>query len=307
METSASLPGYHADKSCHRWLVFSFFLLAAVCVRFFRLEEQSLWNDEMFSMDVAASAITAIQPKLAAYYHHPPLFFYLAHFALQVFGHTAWALRCVAALSGSLTVGFVYLFASKLFGSRAGVASGFFSLVATFHLAYSQEGRPYALAALLCLLNLFFFVLILQEQKKRWIVSYGLSSLALLYTHHWGIFILASQIFFGVFLSGYPASLKKTFASAWGVIVLVYLPEALILRQQALGRPSEFRRGEGLALLMRSGMRAWMQAWAQCMVELPAPPNKQPSDDAMFPFAIHREVTMILAAMVLHGGQEASA
>ena len=79
------------------------------------------------------------------------------------------------------------------------------------------------------------------------------------------------------------------------------------LRQQALGRPSEFRRGEGLALLMRSGMSVWMQAWAQCVVEVPAPPNKRPSDDAIFPFELHREVTMILAAMVLHGRQEASA
>ena len=79
------------------------------------------------------------------------------------------------------------------------------------------------------------------------------------------------------------------------------------LRQQALGRPSEFRRGEGLALLMRSGMSVWMQAWAQCVVEVPAPPKKRLSDDAIFPFELHREMTMILAGMVLYGRQEASA
>jgi len=78
------------------------------------------------------------------------------------------------------------------------------------------------------------------------------------------------------------------------------------LRQQALGLPCEIPRGQGLVLLMRSGMRAWMQAWAQCAV-VAVPPKKQLGEDASFPIAMHREVTMILAGMVLHGWQEAIA
>lgn len=78
------------------------------------------------------------------------------------------------------------------------------------------------------------------------------------------------------------------------------------LRERALGRPSEFHRGEGLALLMRSGMSLWMHAAAQSGVATPAPPPKRFSDDAIFPLALHQEVTMILAGMVLCGRQEAS-
>ena len=79
------------------------------------------------------------------------------------------------------------------------------------------------------------------------------------------------------------------------------------LRQQALGRPSGIPRGQGLALLMRSGIGGWMQAWAQCVVDIPAPPKEQRGEDATFPIEMHREVTMILAGMVLHGWQEAMA
>lgn len=79
------------------------------------------------------------------------------------------------------------------------------------------------------------------------------------------------------------------------------------VRQQALGRPHGTPRGQGLALLLRSGIAGWMQAWAQCVVDVPAPPNERRAEDASFPVAIHREVTMILAAMVLHGWQEAIA
>ena len=79
------------------------------------------------------------------------------------------------------------------------------------------------------------------------------------------------------------------------------------LRQQALGRPSGIPRGQGVALLLRSGIAGWMQAWTQCVVEVAAPPKEPLGEEASFPVALHREVTMILAGMVLHGCQEARA
>jgi hypothetical protein len=79
------------------------------------------------------------------------------------------------------------------------------------------------------------------------------------------------------------------------------------LREQALGRPSQIPRGQGLALLMRSGMRAWMQAWAQCTVQLPAAPQQRLGGEKTFPLEMHQEVAMILAGMVLHPRQEATA
>jgi hypothetical protein len=58
---------------------------------------------------------------------------------------------------------------------------------------------------------------------------------------------------------------------------------------------------------MRSGMSLWMQAWTWCVVESALPPRKPPVEDESFPVAVHREVTLILAAMVLYGRQEARA
>jgi hypothetical protein len=79
------------------------------------------------------------------------------------------------------------------------------------------------------------------------------------------------------------------------------------LRQQVLGQVCGIPRGQGLALLMRSGIGGWMQAWAQCVEAVPAPPKERLGDDEIFPIELHREVTMILAGMVLYGCQEAIA
>lgn len=82
------------------------------------------------------------------------------------------------------------------------------------------------------------------------------------------------------------------------------IPRYEQLREQALGRPNGIPRGQGLALLMRSGMSAWMQAWAQCTVQALAVPQRVRGDEERFPLDLHKEVAMILAGMVLYGRQE---
>ncbi|MBI3764954.1 MAG: glycosyltransferase family 39 protein, partial [Ignavibacteriales bacterium] len=217
-----------------RSIVAALFILAGTAVRFYHLEDQSLWNDEMFSLDVASTALVSIQTKLVAYYHHPPLFFYLAHVTLSWFGQTAWALRFPSALFGSLTVGLVCFCAGKLFNPRAGIIAGLFCLFSPLHLAYSQEGRPYALAGFLCLSSFYLLYSNIQEKKLHWMILYIVTLVALLYTHHWGIFVVASHVIAVALFS--PASWmdKRRLLISWMIVGLAYLPELFALRSQML-------------------------------------------------------------------------
>ncbi len=208
------------------------FIIVAAAIRFFHLEDQSLWNDEMFSLDVASRSLVDIQSTLIAYYHHPPLFFYLTHFALQWFGETAWALRFVSALFGALTIGLVYFCGGRFFSQRAGIVGGLLCLISPLHLAYSQEGRPYALAGFLCLSSFYFLYLTLEEKKLRWAISYVITLVALLYTHHWGIFVAASQMIFVLLFSSMSWTEKRRFFISWIIIGLAYLPELFALKSQ---------------------------------------------------------------------------
>lgn len=79
------------------------------------------------------------------------------------------------------------------------------------------------------------------------------------------------------------------------------------LRQQVLGRSSATSWAQGLALLMRAGMKAWMEAWEHCSANAPAKPQDALGCDEIIPQGMHSEVVTILAAMVLSGRQEASA
>ena len=212
-----------AENGWVRPLTAFLFVLAAGIIRFSALERQALWNDEMFSFDVANLPLVEIQSRLLAAYHHPPLFFYALHGCLAWFGQSAWALRLVPALAGTLTVGAVYLIADRLFGRKAGLLAAALCLAAPFHVAYSQEGRPYALAALFCLLSIHALLMVLRQGRACWRLSYVAWTAALLYTHHWGVFVVLSQ---GVAVLADRGIAPKT---RKGVVGLCYLPEAFAL------------------------------------------------------------------------------
>jgi len=211
---------------------------SAAAIRFYHLDAQSLWNDELFSLQVSKLALTEIQTSLAAHYHHPPLFFYLLHFVLAVSGENAWSLRLISAVAGSATVGLVFHYGRKMFGHRAGIAAASICLIAPFHLAYSQEGRPYALAALLALASCCSLFELLVRPRRGLVIAYVTVSAALLYTHHWGVFVLGAQVAYLFLRKVADGTTMKSVILSLAVITALYLPEVPSLIRQSAGSSS---------------------------------------------------------------------
>jgi 4-amino-4-deoxy-L-arabinose transferase-like glycosyltransferase len=186
------IPQAIVSKKWH-WTAAAILTIAAGALRFYNLDGQSIWNDEMFSIEVARQHFGDIQPLLATHFHHPPLFFYLVHWVFALTGESVWALRLISAIFGSLTIGALYLIVASRWEWKGGVVAALLCCVSPFHIAYSQEGRPYALAAFLALLSCHFFLQMMEGKKAGVYAGYLLSTIALLYTHHWGLFLLATQ------------------------------------------------------------------------------------------------------------------
>jgi uncharacterized membrane protein len=136
------------------WLVCA--VIVAAVLRLFRLGQNSLWIDELASLQVALLPLGQIP---AAALHgsafEPPVYFWLLHGTVDLLGTSDWALRAPSALAGILTVPVAWLLVREL-TARAGAATVVAFLVATnpLHVWYSQEARPYALALLLGLASL---------------------------------------------------------------------------------------------------------------------------------------------------------
>ena len=207
-----------------RWTLFVLFIATAAILRIYHLSWQSLWNDEMFSIQISSLPLARIQSELLAQAHHPPLFFYLLHIANDLFGTNEWSLRIISAVAGALTVGGVFLIGDESFGMAPASFAAAVCCIAPFHLAYSQEGRPYALAALFCLLSLYCFWKAIRSGALFWMLWYAITALALLYTHHWGLFFVAIQAVYGLLSYKKNAIALKQLILLYLAIFIFYLP-----------------------------------------------------------------------------------
>lgn len=117
-------------------------LLLALALRSFRLDGQSLWSDEGVSVALAQCDFANIA-RDAAHDIHPPLYYYLLHFWVRLFGSSEIAVRSLSLLCGLLLVLFIYLLGRALFDERVALVASFLAAISPFQIYYSQETRMY--------------------------------------------------------------------------------------------------------------------------------------------------------------------
>lgn len=138
------------DMTITRYLPLTLLVvLIAAGVRFHQIDAQSLWNDEGSSYVQATRSFSAIAVNAAADIH-PPGYYWALKIWRGLVGDTAFALRMLSALTGTLTVA-----ATIALGRRAtphhpmiAVIAGVWVALNTFQIYYSQEMRMYAALAL---------------------------------------------------------------------------------------------------------------------------------------------------------------
>lgn len=159
-------------------------LVLATALRLINLN-QSFWLDEGAQMMMSQKSLS-FQWFGRANDFHPPLFYFLIHFWLQV-GKSEWFLRLPSVFFGVATVYLVYLLSKRFFSEKIGFVSALLVAVAPYHIYYSQETRMYSLFAFLATASMLFLM------KESWI-SYILTTTAMLYAHYASFFLIFAQI-----------------------------------------------------------------------------------------------------------------
>ncbi len=126
-------------------------LLLATFLRFFALDQSSLWSDEGNTWAMLGRDFGAIAQAAAADIH-PPGYYWLLKLWSLLFGTSAYAMRSFSALAGVLTVLVVARIGRRAVpgnpGRWLGLLAAFVAAVNPFQIYYSQEARMYMLLAL---------------------------------------------------------------------------------------------------------------------------------------------------------------
>lgn len=207
------------------WLI----LLLGLGVRLLNLN-QSLWLDE------AAQAIESVRPLTEQFDikadFWPPLYHVILHFWM-IGGRSEIWMRLLSVAIGVATIYFSFKLTESLTSPKVALLTSFFMALAPFHIWYSQEIRPYALATLLGVISTYLLL-----KQKHW--RYLVSSILLFYSSYLAPMLLLTH---GVYL--YTFDKKNWWQWIKGVTLLVvaFLPWLPKFREQLM-------IGQGLTVVL---------------------------------------------------------
>lgn len=176
-----------------RWAVFILLLIAAIA-RFLTITKASVWHDEGFSAMLASRTPLEIWAGSARDVH-PPLYYELLHYWMQIFGTSELAMRSMSAVAGIATIFIIYILVKRHFGRAAATISLSLLAIAPMLVRYSQEARMYGILGLFLIGGTYALLRATEHVHPdwRWWSIYVLTMAAGLYTHYFTVFAIVAH------------------------------------------------------------------------------------------------------------------
>jgi mannosyltransferase len=152
--------------------------------------DAGFWIDEAIAVGIASHEPGEI-PGLLRQDGSPPLYYLLLHGWMGLVGAGEAATRSLSLVFAAVAVPVSWWAGSVADGRRAGAVAAAIVAVCPFFTYYAQEARMYTLVAVLSLVAAAAFVLAFVRGRRRHLVTLGAALVLLLYTHTWGVFLVA--------------------------------------------------------------------------------------------------------------------
>lgn len=164
--------------------------LVALAVRVYRLAHWSYWLDELLQVYFIHGTWNAFWSSLRADAVHPPLDYLISRF-VEFLNPSDPIRRIPAVVWGTLSIPVFMAFVRRRAGTPVAYVGAIILALAPFHVRYSQEFRPYALAVFTVLIALLTLDRYLDQPGVTRLTLLFLACVAAEYTLYLGALILA--------------------------------------------------------------------------------------------------------------------
>ena len=160
---------------------------AGLVLRFWT--RSGLWLDEALTVDVARLPLHEI-PTALKHDGAPPLYYYLLHFWMDLFGQSNVAVRSLSGVIAVITLPVGWL-CGRRFGGQV-VAWTMLVLLASapFAVYYATESRMYALVILLTGCGFLALQRAVSKARPGNLIAVAIVTAALLYTQYWSVYLV---------------------------------------------------------------------------------------------------------------------
>ena len=207
------------------WL--TIILIAALFLRIYHINFQSIWLDEILSMNNSNPKLSMKQfyEGIMFWEFMPHMYFLILRFVFDIFGYSTTVARLFSAIIGVFGVYSIYLFGKELINKRSGLIAAALVCVNFFHISYSQEVRPYGMLFLFTVLSFYRFVIFIKKPSISNGIIFGLFTGLYLNCHFFGFITLFSQcLLLLFFLIKTPKENKNKFFGnciVFGIVTLI--------------------------------------------------------------------------------------
>ena len=213
-----------------------------------------LYIDCDFWYDEACSWFSAIQEfpvgimknLMTLDMQHTPLYFFLLHFWIKIFGDGEIAIRSLSVIFGILTVPVVYVAASKITNKTNSVIACLISAVSPLLVFFSAEARMYPMAVFLVMLSLNYLIDFEQKNDKKSLIKLIFVNLLIPHTLVGGIlYNIALAVCYGVYLFRKNKDILKLYLKGVLAELILLVPYFVLISYYAKMRLEFVIRHEG--------------------------------------------------------------
>ncbi len=210
-------------------------LLGAMLLRVWSINKESFWADEGWTMLLSHGPSLSDVVITMANDQHPPLYFALFHYWTLLAGNSESVARLFSAFWSLTGVALVYRLGADVFSRRAGVFAALMLALADNDIMLAQETRHYTQMATMAVLSTIFYLRYVRGPTRVNGIGWLLASVALLYTHYLGGFIVIVQALH-IVLVVRPLRRWPDLWLRWALIGVAWLPWAVVFVNQSLVR-----------------------------------------------------------------------
>lgn len=174
---------------------------------------QSLWLDEATTALVSKMSLGDMFTKFLPGDFHPPLYYLLVKYWVDIFGNSEISLRLPSVFFGVATIYLIFLIGKEVVGKNVGLVASVLLATSGLHIYYSQEARMYSLVTLLVSYLVYLFL-------KKKLLLFSITLLLIGLTDYVSLFIIPVFL-----LVGYKQWKKVLFSLApLAVGFLIWVP-----------------------------------------------------------------------------------
>ena len=167
------------------------FVIAGIVLRFWTLSD--LWLDEALSVNIAKLPLHQI-PGALRHDGAPPLYYFMLHGWMSVFGDGDFAVRAMSGLISVITLPIMWAAGKRLGGRTTAWATLVLMATSPFAITYATATRMYALMMLWSLLGILALVRALEQPTRVRLAGVGVMTALIIYTHYWGLYFVAAAV-----------------------------------------------------------------------------------------------------------------